>query len=197
MDPSDTSTAVASGHENDVNAPAPGDLELVRSFLSLHDHGPGDDLSVPPSPATMAGWFLRRGLATARDAGDEGSIARALELHAALRDLVARADDPSPSSLRVLDDAASAARVAPRFSRDRLEPGVGGIPGALGRLLAIAFTARMDGSWDRLHTCSSPTCASVFYDHSKNRSGRWCSMRSCGNQAKVRAYRARQREPGA
>jgi predicted RNA-binding Zn ribbon-like protein len=33
----------------------------------------------------------------------------------------------------------------------------------------------------------------VFYDRSKNRSGRWCVMAECGNRAKVRAYRERER----
>ncbi|MGH2778535.1 MAG: CGNR zinc finger domain-containing protein, partial [Actinomycetota bacterium] len=31
----------------------------------------------------------------------------------------------------------------------------------------------------------------AFYDHSKNRSGKWCTMRVCGNRAKTRAYRER------
>ena len=48
-----------------------------------------------------------------------------------------------------------------------------------------------DGSWDRLRGCANPTCRSVFWDRSKNRSGRWCSLSVCGNQAKVRAYRER------
>jgi len=72
----------------------------------------------------------------------------------------------------------------------------GGVVGAVGTLLASAFLAELDGSWARLRHCSNPECESVFYDRSKNRSGRWCSMRSCGNQAKVRAYRERHRTPG-
>ncbi|HEX6579263.1 MAG TPA: CGNR zinc finger domain-containing protein, partial [Actinomycetota bacterium] len=32
----------------------------------------------------------------------------------------------------------------------------------------------------------------VFFDRSKNKSGKWCSMNACGNRAKVRAFRARQ-----
>ncbi len=42
--------------------------------------------------------------------------------------------------------------------------------------------------------CSSDTCQWAFYDRSKNRSGRWCSMQVCGNRTKTRAYRARQRD---
>jgi len=36
-------------------------------------------------------------------------------------------------------------------------------------------------------------CQWAFYDRSKNRSGRWCSMRTCGNRTKTRAYRTRRR----
>ncbi|HWL91166.1 MAG TPA: CGNR zinc finger domain-containing protein, partial [Actinomycetota bacterium] len=32
----------------------------------------------------------------------------------------------------------------------------------------------------------------VFFDGSKNKSGKWCSMAACGNRAKVRAFRERQ-----
>lgn len=37
-------------------------------------------------------------------------------------------------------------------------------------------------------------CGYLFLDTSKNRSRRWCSMKSCGNRAKVRRHRAREHE---
>jgi predicted RNA-binding Zn ribbon-like protein len=72
-----------------------------------------------------------------------------------------------------------------------LEPAAAGVDGALGRLLAIVAAAQADGSWERLKACPWDTCRWAFYDHSKNRSGRWCSMEVCGNRAKVAAYRKR------
>jgi predicted RNA-binding Zn ribbon-like protein len=71
-----------------------------------------------------------------------------------------------------------------------------GVAGALGRILAVAFLAQLDGSWAHLKQCADETCTSVFYDRSKNRSGKWCSMQSCGNRNKVRAWRARQSTRG-
>jgi predicted RNA-binding Zn ribbon-like protein len=47
------------------------------------------------------------------------------------------------------------------------------------------------GTWDRLKVCPDDDCAWVFYDESRNRSRRWCSMNACGNRHKVRAYRDR------
>ena len=48
-----------------------------------------------------------------------------------------------------------------------------------------------EGAWERLKTCANGRCGWAFYDRSKNRSGRWCSMDVCGNRAKTRAYRSR------
>lgn len=43
----------------------------------------------------------------------------------------------------------------------------------------------------RVHKCESPTCDWLFLDTSRNRSRRWCDMKSCGNRAKARRYYAR------
>jgi predicted RNA-binding Zn ribbon-like protein len=47
------------------------------------------------------------------------------------------------------------------------------------------------GNWNRLKVCSNDACQRAFYDSSRNRSGRWCSMATCGNRMKGRAYRQR------
>lgn len=47
---------------------------------------------------------------------------------------------------------------------------------------------------DRVKECEDDRgCGFLFIDTSKNRSRRWCSMESCGNRAKVRRHRKRQR----
>jgi predicted RNA-binding Zn ribbon-like protein len=46
----------------------------------------------------------------------------------------------------------------------------------------------------RLGACAGPDgCGWLYYDTSKNRSRRWCSMQSCGNSAKARRHYARRR----
>jgi predicted RNA-binding Zn ribbon-like protein len=45
----------------------------------------------------------------------------------------------------------------------------------------------------RLKMCHNPGCATVFYDRSKNNSRAWHDVATCGNQANVRAYRARRK----
>lgn len=45
------------------------------------------------------------------------------------------------------------------------------------------------GGAAHLRECASDTCGWLFLDESKNRSRKWCSMRDCGNRAKVRRFR--------
>jgi predicted RNA-binding Zn ribbon-like protein len=50
---------------------------------------------------------------------------------------------------------------------------------------------------ERVHQCESDTCGWLFVDSTKNHSRRWCVMKDCGNAAKVRRFRLRQRRAGA
>ena len=53
-----------------------------------------------------------------------------------------------------------------------------------------------DGSWSRLKVCPGDDCGWAFYDESRNRAGRWCSMSVCGGREKARAHYRRQRAQG-
>ena len=57
-----------------------------------------------------------------------------------------------------------------------------------GSILLEVYRAMVSGTWTRLKTCQNDTCLKAFYDHSKNHSGKWCSMSVCGNRTKVRRY---------
>jgi hypothetical protein len=101
---------------------------------------------------------------------------------------------------RVLNDAAAGVPVELRFSsgspRFVAREG-GGVADALGLVLALAATAMIDGSWSRLKVCPGDHCDWAFYDHSRNQTGRWCSMSVCGGRAKARShYRRSRRDPG-
>ncbi len=75
-------------------------------------------------------------------------------------------------------------------------PTTGDVRGALGLLLADLATAAATGTWSRLKICGAPDCRWAYYDHSKSRTGRWCSMRTCGNRHKTGRYRRRHRDEG-
>jgi predicted RNA-binding Zn ribbon-like protein len=65
--------------------------------------------------------------------------------------------------------------------------------GLVASMLAIIARAQADGTWPRMKACRAEDCRWAFYDRSRNRSRAWCSMSECGNRAKARSYRARQR----
>lgn len=47
-----------------------------------------------------------------------------------------------------------------------------------------------------LRECASQVCSWLFLDRSPTQRRRWCSMKTCGNRAKARAFYARQKETG-
>lgn len=66
-------------------------------------------------------------------------------------------------------------------------------------LAVVVLEALRDQSLPRLKAC--PDCRWVFYDNTRNASKRWCMMnattpgsRGCGNIAKARRHRARNRK---
>ena len=99
-----------------------------------------------------------------------------------------------PAALERLERASERAALRATFAAGATpgwpRPSTGPTPG-LARLLAAVATAQADGTWSRLKACADDGCLWAFYDHSKNRRGRWCSMAVCGNQHKARAYRER------
>ena len=180
-------------HRGNETAPAPGDLELLRAFLSLHDHASGTTASFEPSAASLA-WFLRTngllpGTAEIDGVDSEWVFSVREALIAKVRENMG--EPPDPTVAERLNTCAVETGLRPRFDEPRLDPTAGGVRGAAGVLLGIAFMAALDGSWQRLHFCADPECLTVFYDRSKNHSAKWCSMKRCGNRNKVRTFRER------
>jgi predicted RNA-binding Zn ribbon-like protein len=48
-----------------------------------------------------------------------------------------------------------------------------------------------------LRACEAGDCGMLYLDLSQGRTRRWCSMKECGNRAKVAAYRARRKDGAA
>jgi predicted RNA-binding Zn ribbon-like protein len=174
---------------------APGELELVRAFVNTRDVEKGSDAL--SSPGDLSEWLSDRGLANAGVEVKSAQLRHATELREALRAILLSHGDGSSEpaeAWRTLDGGASRADLRVRFDAGGtalIEPGVEGVEGALGRLLAIVHGAIAQDTWRRLKACRLHTCEWAFYDHTKNRSGAWCDMGVCGNRAKARAYRER------
>jgi predicted RNA-binding Zn ribbon-like protein len=180
--------------------PAPGELELVRAFINTWNAD--DDVENVPGPAELRDWLVEHDLLDDGARVTAADHRHAIEVREALRAvLLANSGlDLDPSAAPVLDEAARRARLGVRFDvhgQVRTEPEAGGVPGALGRLLAIVAAAQDEGTWPRLKACLADDCQWAFYDRSRNRSAVWCDMRVCGNRQKVRSYRERHHRPHA
>jgi predicted RNA-binding Zn ribbon-like protein len=178
-------------------SPAPGDLEVLQRFLNLHDHL-ADGTSVDAPAEMVRTFFVERGLLAREERFADADRETYLELNRALRGLISTTDgEPlSTADADVIDRLGAEAGLHPHFHAEHeptLEPRAEGVAAAFGTIVAIAFVASFDGTFAHLKMCASEDCRAVFYDRSKNHSGRWCSMDACGNRAKVRAWRERQK----
>jgi predicted RNA-binding Zn ribbon-like protein len=171
-------------------------LALIQGFVNTRDVEASTDAL--DSPEGLREWFVTRGLISSDGSTDDADLRRTCALRESLRTLLEanHGEAPPVDAVALFNQQAASIRLrleADISGRPTLEPGEGGIEGALGRLLTIVYTAVVDGTWRRLKVCPSDGCRWAFYDHSKNRSSTWCTMAVCGNRGKVRAYQQRRR----
>ncbi|GAB3473974.1 CGNR zinc finger domain-containing protein [Amycolatopsis cihanbeyliensis] len=183
-------------------AEAPGRLALVQSFVNSVNVEFG-----PDEFATAEGfrrWLARNELVSRSVEPEELDRTDAIALREAMRALL-RENNDAPADPRARRTVRHIARNCPmvvRFAGETGDPELGpaqpDVRGALGTVLAHMMGAVHDGSWQRLKACQEHRCAWAFYDRSRNRASRWCSMSVCGARAKMRVYRqARRAEAGS
>jgi len=175
---------------------APQPLYLVQRFVNSVDLESGEDeLS---SAEALRNWFAERGLMDAAEPVSAADLRRAIDVREGLRAVLLQNNGMPLDAERVerLDRAVGRAAVRVRFAPGRgpeLVTDAKGVDGAIARLMAIVAAAVEHGRWERLKACPREDCEWAFFDKSKNRSGRWCSMDSCGNIEKAKAFRERRR----
>jgi predicted RNA-binding Zn ribbon-like protein len=190
----------------DHRPPAPGGLALVEAFLRTRN--------TVTSPQTLAAWLLAHGFPSGPLTAP--SFAAACGVREAIRALAAAnaaPQSPGPAAgvldapqspgpaVGVLDALLLEHRVAPALTGDPSSPGIGwraagaapgdGLAAALAAVLGGVVTAIADGTWPRFKTCAADDCRYAFYDHTRNRSARWCDVAGCGVNTRMRAYRTR------
>jgi len=183
-------------------------LELVNTVSSWH-HDPEDWI---PDIASFLAWARTCGVldegeqnAAARHANNspptaERVLASVKELRFALRGLIEALEHGKPArptDLSVIDDwrrrlAISEQVIVRRNKIDfTIRPDISALelPGL--RVTAACLSLLKDFPAARIKKCAAPDCSGRFLDQSKNQSRRWCDMAVCGNLAKARQYRAR------
>jgi len=182
--------------------PAPGPLRVVQEFVNTRSNLRGIDIleDVEGTARWLAGHGLladgaaevsetdRRCLISFRE-----GIRSVLEIHNA----GARAEREAAAVSTELDRLAGAALLRVSFDpsgEPRLRPveeKAKGIGKVMALMLAAVLRSSAEGAWGRLKACRNEGCRWAFYDNSKNRSGTWCDMQTCGARHKMRAYRER------
>ena len=148
------------------------------------------------TPKQLAGWLAERDLLAPSARVTTADLEEALRVREALRDVLSAKNGVEvdvDAAMAEIDDAARRAGLEVKFDPTcpRVEPTVTGVRGAIGRILVEVYDEMVDGIWERMKACRADDCRWAFLDTSKNRSRAWCSMDSCGNRAKVQAYRER------
>ncbi|MGA6827310.1 CGNR zinc finger domain-containing protein [Nitrospira sp. NS4] len=184
-------------------------LDFVNTEI-VEDGVPKDLLT---GPADLAAWALAVKLmerplaedlaANWQRASHAKEFKHVLQFRRELRALVAglaRGERVTPSALHAINaqlrEASGYAEVLPAeegFTKclrlDIHTPG---------QLLAPVAEAAADllcfGRLALVKKCENTECVLYFYDNTKNHSRRWCSMKGCGNRAKVAAFYQRQRQ---
>jgi predicted RNA-binding Zn ribbon-like protein len=183
-----------------------GAVRLLREFVNTAEPQVGGERLTGPDALTA--WCREHGLLEPADPGAGATptltaddVVTAVDLREGLRAVLrSHAGHAAPGAslstlervlsgvpLRARLDAAGDLRLRAAADRpiDRVVAGV----------LDAVRQATADGTWGRLKVCARDSCRWAFYDASRNRSGRWCSMAGCGNVVKMQRAHARRREP--
>ena len=183
--------------EPESKAPAPGSLALLQEFINSVELPDGvDELGTE----TLASAWLqaKAGMVLPVSASD---LRRLVATRETLRDLLEAhtGENVDPAVAVRLEKLLSHAPLRPVLSTSgaTLAVDCGGVDRFLGMVSTAIVEATLMSTWARFKVCRSSSCRWAYYDHSKNGSGAWCSMRSCGSREKARAYRARRRSAAA
>ncbi|MEE1943022.1 CGNR zinc finger domain-containing protein [Streptomyces sp. TRM 70361] len=180
----------------------PAAARLVEAFANTVDvELDTDTLS---TPVGLHDWLLEHGLLDRPHRVGSDDHSRCLRLRDGIREELGANVGEMPDRA-VLAGADAALRELPLLAQVRApgatgraeealvpDPRLSPVSQALARLAAAWAQLTVTGEAARLKRCAEHNCAWVFWDVSKNRSRRWCSMRVCGNRAKARRRTARQ-----
>jgi len=164
--------------------PSPGTLLLVQGFLNTWSDELGiEDLKTPGSTEE---WLRNAGLWARSSKLTKNQHTRLVRFRDRLRIWIVDKDQPKD-----LNDLLSEMLFRIEISPDGamgLKADGDACDSVLGRLLEAIFDSMRAGTWDRLKCCDLPTCGWAFYDPTRSRTKRWCSMRTCGSRHKSREY---------
>ena len=187
---------------------APEGLALVQDLANTHGIPRyGADLLADQAAARLwlgesAGqWARARGLDLPGPAVSEDDLPALRQLRSAVREMLAIPPGQRPAG--PFDGAggvtwhAQAHLVTDQAGRVALAPSGTGADWLAAAIWSEVLLAQRSGAWSRVKLCREPRCRTAFYDASRNSSGAWHNVRTCGNVTNLRASRARRKAQAA
>jgi len=174
---------------------APGGMALVQDFLNTAAIGGTPDLLSDPETAhrwvneAVQAWSVIRGEDLHPPALNAVDLSTLQTLRSQLAGLLS-GDVENGDAM----DGVSTSFSLSGTGQLRLEPAGDGWQWLASALWGETLLSQATDTWRRLKQCRNPACRSAFYDRSKNNSGVWHSVKTCGNAANLRASRARRRQ---
>jgi predicted RNA-binding Zn ribbon-like protein len=184
-------------------------LETAFDFLNTYELEGDAYVERLTSLEAAAAWLVDHGVLARRrwvasagpDEFGRGPLERIVSVRSALWDVahaVAHQEAPQPEAVEQVNRALGA--------RERLElvPAPDGVKlghshvgdavdDALARISEPIVRALGTGREHRIRICANETCQWIFFDESRTGQRRWCDMKTCGNRAKARRHRERQK----
>jgi predicted RNA-binding Zn ribbon-like protein len=184
-------------------------LDFVNTAPMLH----GERAETLRQFPDLVAWCRAAGVLNKREAQDaearwaetaeaEAAFAAAIELRAALRTLIERIVAGKPVRHDAIDivNRVLASRLSYRrlvreghAFRTILTPQFEEPIHLLVPVAESVVEFLEQGEPMLIRQCENPSCGLYFYDATKNRSRRWCSMEVCGSRSKAAAYYRRRR----
>jgi len=103
-----------------------------------------------------------------------------------------KGDQLAVADVELLNRYASQPQLTPLLNSSGSVIRVGTAPQLLARLAADLLDLLASSDVEKIKECSDPGCTRLYIDASRAQNRHWCGMGTCGNRAKVQAFRARQ-----
>ena len=159
-----------------------------------HRHSSREELLT--GPELLADWAVQGGLLDGAIAVTADDLAAAIALREAIyRTVMARLESrrPQPADVELLNECAGQPRLTPRLLRTGATRRDGTASQLLASLAADLLDLLAGTDIENVKQCAHPDCTRLYLDASRAKNRHWCGMGTCGNKAKVQAFRARQR----
>jgi predicted RNA-binding Zn ribbon-like protein len=152
----------------------------------------GDPRELLETPADLDRWLVSSGLAARRP----NASAEDVKLARALREAIygVASGKTSRAARETLNSVAALPAARPQLTASGGLVREGGAKDLLAAVARGAVELFGSAERERIRQCEGDGCALVFLDLSRSGRRRWCSMAGCGNRAKARAFRGRERE---